>query len=161
MASPTKSKPRKATRVFDNECLKASLAIAQYVVASYSKFISQNSLGEHFVCDECLLPHPKEVIKSSYKLWMSFIAKDEDMDRCQIQFPILAQFQEDIGAKPIKLFTEPSASSKERETEDKTLLLEKKPSSKLITDIGLIKKIFNERAEIERLIHNHTNKDGQ
>lgn len=157
MSSTTIRKYRKSTREFDDDCFKASLVVAQYIVVSYSKFIGKNSLGEHFVCDESVLPHPKTVVKSAYKLWMSFIAKDEDIDRCLIQFPLLAQFQTNIGEKPKELFCKPQAPAKK--TEDRTLLLEKKSSSRLISDIGLIKKIFDERAELERFIHYHINKD--
>ena len=156
MRSPTSSRHQHPNRNFDTDCFKASLIVARYIVTSYSTFIGKNSLGEHFVCDESVLPHPKKVIKSAYKLWIEFIAQKEDVDRCMIQFPLLAQFQKNIGRKPVKLVDEPPTPANIKE--DKTLLLQKKPSSKLISDMGLIKQIFDERGELERFLHHHLRK---
>jgi hypothetical protein len=145
----------KSEFIFDSDSFKASLHLANYIVKSYSKFISENSRGEHIVFDEKVLPHPKKTIQAAYKLWLLYLAKhEESIEKCRVQFPLLAQFQKDIGGKPKQLFVESMKSSNEPEN-DKTSLFDKNSSPLLIADMALVKKIFEERVNIEKFIQSH------
>ena len=148
---------RKTATIFDNDCFKSSLHLAKYVVRSYSKFISENSRGEHFVFDIKMLPHPKKTIQEAYKLWVLYLANDEDIERCRVQFSLLAQFQEDIGEKPKQLFAE-SRESPSEPMDDRTSLLDKNSSPILIADMELVKKVFHERVKLEKALQCHIGK---
>ena len=133
---------------FDNECFKAALNLAHYIVEAYSKFISKNARGEQVVFDVRCLPHPKNKIHSAYKLWILYIANAEGIERCRIQFPLLANFQDDIG-EPKDLFVE---SMPIKSVDQKTSRINLRTSRIIATDMKLVRKVFEERVKIEKFI---------
>lgn len=145
---------RKSPPPFDRECMDGALALATNVVESYSSFISTHSLGEHFVSDVTLLPRPKEIIISAYKLWLSYCATEKNIENCTVQFPLLANYQENIGVRPMDLFKRDIKISN-KSLQEITTLLDRNTAPKIRANMDLMKIVFDERIKIDRIIHEY------
>lgn len=82
---------------------EAIVIAANNVACDFSDLIASGNIEPFLIYDVSVLPHAKELIEQSCKLWISICSDEAQLQGWKITFPILAQFQRGVGSTPLGL----------------------------------------------------------
>lgn len=82
---------------------EATVIAANNIACDFSELIGSGSIEPNLIYDVSLLPHPKELIERSCKLWISICSDEIQRQSWKLLLPSLAQFQKGVGSTPLGL----------------------------------------------------------
>jgi hypothetical protein len=82
---------------------EAIVTAANNVACDFSELIGSGNIEPNIIYDVSVLPHTKELIEQSCKLWISICSDEAQRQSWKLVLPMLAQFQQGVGSTPLGL----------------------------------------------------------
>ncbi|BCA53474.1 hypothetical protein W02_06140 [Nitrospira sp. KM1] len=83
--------------------VKAAIETANAVACDFSDLIASGSIEPTLIYDVSALPHAKDLIEKSCKLWILACPDVSQRQSWKVVLPMLSQFQEGVGSIPLGL----------------------------------------------------------
>lgn len=85
----------------DHEKVMNALQAVQQLAHTYANFIASHDISPGIVYDSSTLPHEKGLLIEGCKMWIQACPNHEEKVLWKCLLPMLSQFQDNVGPKPI------------------------------------------------------------
>jgi len=113
---------------------QTAIAAANNVACDFSDLIASGRVKPGLVYDVSALPHAKDLILKSCKLWITACPDQSQRVAWKVVLPMLSQFQEGVGSTPLGLDIASVAGLAPREMARRIASMEQ-PSQEVMTRV--------------------------